>query len=131
VLYRYFLPVLLDDDVKRICNGMRIYVNSMMAAKVSPFALNYPSKGDPDFETAISDESVKSVVIAVPEVLLNVLQRFRGVEAFYQVKVRVKRPEGKDEGREQEQDTREILKIEELQDALCVNCLFDKTPGQG
>lgn len=127
VLYRYFLPFLSETDIKRIHNGMRTYISSMTAGGVSPFALDYPSDGDPSFSSAVSNRSVMEAAELVPKVLLSVLQGFRGVEAFYQVQVKAEASGS--ESSDTEQDTRRVLKIEALKDECSdtssfVNCLF-------
>lgn len=83
VMYRYFLPFLSETDIERIYSGMYMLVNSMRAAKVSPF-------------TAIDekDEKVKEIINMIPETLRETLKRFRGLEAFYQVTVRHSLPKG-------------------------------------
>lgn len=87
VLYRYFLPFLSEEDMNRIYNGMYIYIHSMKAVHVSPFALGYTAKGKSQYSTTISDHSVTEVAECIPRVLLEVLKSFKGVEAFYQVTV--------------------------------------------
>lgn len=141
VLYRYFLPFLSLEDEYRICNGMKIYVSSMMAAGISPFSLNYPPNGDAQFATAAPEKFVKKAAIAVTEVLEHVLHSFRGVEALYEVEVFVEEKKqitvnnfgNPDEdssneiasGKEQ-CDTRKVIGIKELSNQVNspVNCLF-------
>ncbi len=43
VLYRYFLPFLTEKDMHRINNGITMFVNSMQAARQSPFCIDYHS----------------------------------------------------------------------------------------
>lgn len=87
VLYRYFLPFLSEQDIKRIHNGMKTFVNSMKAAGASPFAENYSDKGNSEFRTSVSNENIRDIVQKIPEILLEVLNSFRGLEAFYLVEV--------------------------------------------
>ena len=117
LLYQYFFPFLSIEDEHRICNGMRTYISDMMASGLSPFALNYPPNEDKRSK-AISNKSVREVAALVTSVLEEVLKSFRGIEAFYQVKVYV------DE--KQNRDTRKVKDICELKDASTspVNCLF-------
>lgn len=141
VLYRYFLPFLSREDENCICNGMRTYVASIMAAGVSPFSLNYPPNGDIRFSTSASEKCVKKAAEIVSEELEEVLQKFRGVEAFYQVEVenyeeildgRPKEDKLQSEtareiqGNKQKRDTRIPIGIRELQDASFpdINCIF-------
>lgn len=133
VLYRYFLPFLSLEDEYRICNGMRTYVTSMMAAKISPFSLSYPQDGDPNFTNAASSGFIICAAKAVTEALEEVVHSFRGVEAFYGVEVKVeishmekaeiKSGINKDS---QVRDSRKVLGIKELENggSPCVNCLF-------
>ena len=123
LLYQYFLPFLSIEDECRICNGMRTYIANMMAAGLSPFALNYPPNEDKRFSNAISNKSVEEAAAKVTSVLGDVLKSFRGIEAFYQVKVNVDK---KDEQKEVDCDTRRVEDICELKDASTtpVNCLF-------
>jgi hypothetical protein len=87
VLYRYFFPFLTSADMERIHNGMYTVVNSMKAAKVSPFALGYAVVHQDGYETPIPNAIVKGVVAEIPQVLLSALRRFKGLEVFYQVEV--------------------------------------------
>lgn len=130
VLYRYFLPFLSLDDEYRICSGMHVYVASMMAAQISPFSLEYPNNGDPQFTSAASSPFVKAAAAAVTAVLKTVLHSFRGVEAFYGVSVEVENSDRKsdsgDKKTSQVRDSRKVLGIEKLEHegVPCVNCLF-------
>ena len=112
VLYRYFLPFLSESDIERIYNGMCMYIRSMKAEKVSPFALDYPRKGDLDYDTVVSDESIEIIVKLIPQVLLSVLKAFRGLEAFYEIEVRQQKNDKEDTGGK---DTRATCKIRMLE----------------
>lgn len=123
VLYRYFLPFLSETDINRIYNGMYIYIHSMKATKTSPFALDYPRRGDSEYETAVSNDTIDEIVELIPKVLLSVLKLFRGLEAFYEVEVR-QRSEGKPASGK---DTRIVQGIEMMRkegNAPEVNCFF-------
>lgn len=133
VLYRYFLPFLSEEDVDRICNSTSSYIASLKAEDISPFAFKYPCNGDPDFQTFIAPESVEMVIGKVEKTLKDVLNRFKGVEAFYEVLVKVDTTQNPTE-----QDTRNLVDIKrlnvekpdmnELQDGICwLNCLFEMT----
>lgn len=121
LLYQYFFPFLSIEDEHRICNGMRTYISNMMASGLSPFALNYPPNEDKRFSKAISNKSVREVAALVTSVLEEVLKSFRGIEAFYQVKVYVDEKQN-----DVDRDTRKVVDICELMDASTtpVNCLF-------
>lgn len=123
LLYQYFLPFLSIEDECRICNGMRTYIANMIAEGLSPFALDYPPNEDIRFSTAISSKSVEEAAMLVTSVLEKVLKSFRGVEAFYQVKVLVNE---KKEPKTFNCDTRTVVDIRELKDGRTppVNCLF-------
>lgn len=123
LLYQYFFPFLSIEDEYRICNGMRTYIANMMAAGLSPFALDFPPNEDKRFSDAISNKSVREVAALVTSVLEDVLKSFRGIEAFYQVKVYV---DGKNEQNAVDRDTRRVEDICELKDdrTPTVSCLF-------
>lgn len=108
VLYRYFVPFLSETDIERIYSGMYTFINSMKAARVSPFALNYDSDekkscasnddsdekkscaSNDDFDekkSCVSNDKIEEIVNEIPEVLRNTLKSFRGLEAFYQIDV--------------------------------------------
>ena len=111
VLYRYFFPFLTEKDIDRICNGMYTFVNSMKAARVSPFALNYHSNKDRKFTSFVSNETITAIVIKIPEVLGSTMRSFKGLEAFYKVVVRHNL--GEHDG---EEDTRNSMRIEPVKD---------------
>ena len=130
VLYRYFLPFLSKKDEYRICNGMQTYITSMMAANVSPFALNFKNRKNSQFTSAIANQSVKATAGVVSAALEKVLSSFRGVEALYQVHVFVPRPTSQEETTGKI-DTRKVVGIKELIDSKMfpVNCLFVEKDG--
>lgn len=112
ILYRYFLPFLSDQDINRIKNGMWSFVSSMNSARLSPFAINYPSNGDPTFEGAIVNENIESVAQKIPETIEVVLKQFKGMEVFYQVEVQHR--QGEREFDRPGKDTRKIKNIQLL-----------------
>lgn len=127
VLYRYFLPFLSEKDISRIYNGMRTFVNSMKAAGVSPFAENYPYRGDSEYSTSVSNANIKEIVSLIPEELLIVLKNFKGIEAFYLVTVQHREKDG----RIPDKDTRSVQDIRMLEipkeretEISNVNCFF-------
>lgn len=115
VLYRYFLPFLSEMDIIRIYNGMKMYIFSMKAAKVSPFALDYPPNGDPDYKDSISDMNVNEIIEAILSVLLKVLRGVKGLEAFYRVTV----GQSSEKDSDSKQDTRIVHKIERMKNEKC------------
>lgn len=120
VFYRCFFPLLSEKDVDRICNGMYTFLNSMMAARISPFALKYHSDRDRVYSSFVADKSIKRIVNEIPKVLRSVLKSFRGLEIFYNVKVQHRL-----EKNDKDEDTREIVGIERLQaDFSSINCFF-------
>lgn len=106
VLYRYFFPFLSETDIERIYNGMYTFINSMKAARISPFAFNYHATGE---QSVVKDTIIDKIVDEIPELLRNNLKSFRGIEAFYKVEVShfLYDPEV-------EKDTRRVEKIELL-----------------
>lgn len=88
VLYRYFLPFITEKDIHRIESGITMFVNTMKAARQSPFCLDYRSgmEQNPD-NPEISNDCINDIVKIVPGQIINVIENFRGLEAFYKVKV--------------------------------------------
>ena len=122
VFYRYFFPFLSEEDIEHICNSAENYVIAMEAEKVSPFAKGTPGNFDPQYVLVLSDDNVSEAAKKVIEVLRSVLIRFRGIEAFYQIKVKVD-----SSGDAEKQDTRRLEDIEAIDDEFCdVSCLFAK-----
>lgn len=121
VLYRYFFPFLSEKDMDRIHNGMYTFVNSMKAARVSPFALDYQSNKRRDYSSVVSNDSITKVIEEIPKILFNTLRDFKGLEAFYKVTVRHDLSQA-----DQQEDTRELRGIEKLEDRdfSGVNCFF-------
>lgn len=130
VLYRYFLPLLSENDIRRIYNGMHIFIATMKASGERPFALSYESEKDVRFATRVSNKNIEEVAEMIPKLLRSVLWRFRGVEAFYRVEVKPKHSEG--EGGTIKKDTRSVRKIEMLvlQKKPAINCIFGKEDGK-
>lgn len=122
VLYRYFLPFLSEKDINRIYNGMHMYICSMRADNESPFALSYPEKGDPDYKKAVANEIVNKFIKIIPEVLLETLKGFRGLEVFYLVEV----SHDAEGSKKPKKDTRGVKGIKMLQEeSLQIHCFFD------
>lgn len=109
VLYRYFLPFLSRADEQRICNAMEAFLLTL---------------GSKDEVNKASEISARSKPIQ--DALKDVLSSFRGVEAFYSVRVNVK------PGEESILvDNRQILSIEEWLDneQHVISCVYVK-PGK-
>ena len=87
-LYRYFLPLLSDKDMYSLHNGMNNFLNHMRSGNESPFAMGYPQKGDEIYQCSIEDTHVTQIIEKIPECLLSLLKEFRGIEAFYRVRVK-------------------------------------------
>lgn len=122
VLYRYFFPFLSEDDIERICNSAENYVIAMDAERVSPFAKGAAGNFDPEYDFVLSDDNVTEAAQKVIKILRSILTRFRGIEAFYQIKVKI---EISDDA--ENQDTRRLEDIEAVDEQLCgISCLFTK-----
>lgn len=122
VLYRYFFPFLSEEDIERICNSAENYVIAMSAGKVSPFAKGSSGNFDPQYHSMLSDANVSEAAQKVIKVLRRVLTRFRGIEAFYQIKIKVDSSENMEN-----QDTRRLEDIDAINEQLCgISCLFSK-----
>lgn len=119
ILFQYFIPFLSEKDITCICNGMTMYVYSMKEANASPFSLEYPEKGDPDYESVIAGESIMAVIKAVPKVLEDVLRGFRGCEVFYDVEVK----QVWEDREKQVNDTRLVQGIR-MREEDNINCFF-------
>lgn len=121
ILYQFFLPFLTDDDIKSIHNSLQFFVNNMKATRKAPLGLVLQRFVDKDNLSKVEEEIVR----IVPEVLLVVLKRFRGVEAFYKVEVEHKCEATKaidENDKKNIVDNRRVKKITELRGN--VNCLF-------
>lgn len=122
VFYRYFFPFLSEEDIECICNSAENYVIAMEVGKVSPFAKESSGNFDPQYHSVLSDENVSEAAKKVITVLRSVLARFRGIEAFYQIKVKIDAAEVMEN-----QDTRRLEDIKAIDEQLCgVSCLFAK-----
>ncbi|MBD5450785.1 MAG: hypothetical protein HDR28_11725 [Lachnospiraceae bacterium] len=121
VFYRYFFPLLSEKDIDRISNGMYTFVNSMKAAKISPFATDYHSNREREYTSFVSNESIKEIVEVIPKILRDTLKSFRGLEVFYNVTVHHYL-----EKYDENEDRREIVSIERLDDDNFsgLNCFF-------
>lgn len=112
VFYRYFLPFLSENDINRITNGIRTFISSMSSARISPFVLQYPLDGDPAFKTCISDRNVENIAQIIPKTVQQVLQLFKGIEAFYKVEVQ---HINDDKCESAERNTKDIRRIKNIQ----------------
>ena len=121
-LYRYFFPLLSDKDMYRLYNGMYNFVNHMRMEHESPFSLHYTEDADSPFKTIIRETDMRDIIKIVPKVLLELLQSFHGLEAFFKVKVKHDFPNKKQEN---PADTRDILEITLIKEEQPINCLWD------
>lgn len=136
-LYKYLLPFLSAEDESRICNGMRMYVFSMMAEGISPFARK--ESYDEFFLQLqpIPDDVVVQCAKHTYTVLKDVLESICGVEALFEVHVSVNEERM---GEDNKSDARVIEEIMHLyrtkdgrvmkreekkkDDGIYANCLF-------
>lgn len=86
-LYRYFFPFLSRADEVRICNGLQLYIRSMMAGKLSPFNLQYEVDNNLTFTSIMSKKVVNASADIAVSVLKDTLSEFRALEVFYKVEV--------------------------------------------
>lgn len=87
VLYRCFLPFLTEKNLERIRNGMFMCLNSMKIAKQSPFCLDYEPGTEKGQCPVIQNKDIKRIIQMIPNEVKDVLERFKGLEAFYEVEV--------------------------------------------
>lgn len=121
VVYQYFLPFLTEKDISRIYNGVYIFVNSMKAAKHSPFCLNYKEYVRPaeiEEYPIISDNGVDKLVEMIPEKVKIFLEKFKGIEAFYEVEVEHCRNMNSTEKNQNNIDTRKVMAIKEVSEEI-------------
>lgn len=125
-LYRYFLPLLSEKDIRSLYNGMYNFVNYMRIENESPFNIEYPDNGDNAYKSAVKRGHVILVIQQVSEILLSLLREFRGLEAFYEVRVahNLKQKQIGVEKENKSEDNREILDIKLLDAKDNVNCFW-------
>lgn len=116
VLYQYFLPLLTEQDVERICNGLDLYIKSMRAADVVPFAIGKTT------DLSDEDKTKQEAAELCTSVLRESLNSFVGIEMLYTIKVHARQCSDKN-------DTREVQDITECQynqngKKLFPKCLF-------
>lgn len=87
VFYRYFLPFLTEKDINRIRNDMYMFLNSMKVARQSPFCLDYAAGEESNQCPTISNDGVTKIVQMIPDEVEELLECFKGLEAFYKVEV--------------------------------------------
>lgn len=112
VLYRYFFPFLTEKDIIRIYNGMKMFLNALISAQISPFSLNF------------LEEDIRDIIGSISATLLETLNSLRGVETFYCVDVR-------HDIREESDSTKDTHTIMSISDKLfndhndpVINCIF-------
>lgn len=140
VLYRYFLPFITEIDIKRICNGIKMFTSSLRADNTSPFSLKYPKNIYDNFGVVMGEKTVKEAAKAVESVLEKTLTRLCGVEAFYEVDVRDERvprkdrdgkPDKDDNGKQIYDNVKKIVGITLLNlKKVDVRCLFKDVDGE-
>lgn len=125
VLYRYFLPFLSERDINRIYYGMYTFVNSMRIDKESPFVEEAGLDVDPSYSTVIEKEAVQNIIKNIPELLISLLERFRGIEVFYEVRVKhnAESTETNDGKENVNEDNRKVIDIK-MKESNALNCLI-------
>lgn len=122
ILYQYFLPFLADDDIKSIHNSLKIFITTMKVTKKAPFDSGFQMyRNISDKKNCVEEEIVR----IIPEVLIRVLKRFRGVEAFYKIDVAHKCEadlSSKKNEKKNTADNRKVKRITELRGSI--SCLF-------
>lgn len=87
VFYQYFLPFLTENNIHLIRNGMYMFLNSMKVARQSPFCLDYAAGEESGQCPTISNEGVRKIIRMIPDEVEELLECFKGLEAFYKVEV--------------------------------------------
>lgn len=114
VFYRYFFPFLTEKDIDRIHNGIYLFLNSMKAAKQSPFCINYEADPDKKIYAEVKDDSVNRIIEVIPIEIKEFLNRFKGLEAFYEVKVEIEKT-SEDKEIDEKKDLRTVKEIKALE----------------
>lgn len=126
VLYRYFLPFLTEKDLERIRNGMFMCLNSMKVAKQSPFCLDFEPGTEKGQCPVIENEKIKMIIEIIPNEVKDVLERFKGLEAFYEVEV--EHIDSANNGGENDKDQRKVKAIRMFrEEAQQINCFIFPT----
>lgn len=122
VLYRFFLPFLSLEDEYRIANGMKFFLSSWWRDEWGNKKVEINTISNSSVMISSSD-----MINIIVEILKDTLQRLRGVEALFQVKVRIERSKG-DDADAAKADERYIYSIEPLKspdkNELQIKCLF-------
>ena len=90
----------------------------MKSAKQSPFCLDYVADMELDQGPAIDNKHVEKIIKIIPERVKELLDKFKGLEAFYEVHVEVdeeKRNENLSEDVKSE-DVRKVVSLKTLKD---------------
>ena len=102
-----------------------MYMHHTRAETITPFSVDYPNNGDPDYETSVSEASVNDTIDLVHQTLKEVLEAFRGIEVFYEVYVKSMPETGDEAGKEKGNDTRVIEGIKMIDnDKYGINCFM-------
>ena len=88
MLYRYFLPLLSEKDINRICNGMNMLICSLRAANRSPFALKYEPHTFDNYLSVIPDDIIQAAAKMVLDALASTLENFCEIQVSYSVAVK-------------------------------------------
>ena len=137
VLYRYFFPFLSQVDEKRICNGLELYIRSMMYEDLSPFKLKYERVENMAFTQVMNEIIVNESAKCAVDVLRDILSKLRLFEIIYMVDVSLKN----DTTLDKTIDSRKIDSMIFLEkgsecisqlrtvdsDRFLIRCIFDKT----
>ena len=137
VLYRYFFPFLSQVDEKRICNGLELYIRSMMYEDLSPFKLKYERVENMAFTQVMNEIIVNESAKCAVDVLRVILSKLRLFEIIYMVDVSLKN----DTTLDKTIDSRKIDSMIFLEkgsecisqlrtvdsDRFLIRCIFDKT----
>lgn len=120
VLYRHFLPFLSLEDEKKLNNGMRYFLTSLYASKT----VSVCETEDEAQQNQANDPAV-AILNNACKALENVLSSLRGVEAMYEVEVKITE--------ENTSDSREMRSIRPLskEHGSFVNCLFVEKDNAG
>ena len=76
-----------EKDINRIRNDMYMFLNSMKVARQSPFCLDYAAGEESNQCPTISNDGVTKIVQMIPDEVEELLECFKGLEAFYKVEV--------------------------------------------
>ena len=115
VLYRYFLPLLSEDDISRIVNGMKMFISCLRAANRSPFDLQYSPHIHDEYSSVMPEEIIQDAVELVLQCLEDTLRDMQGIQALYEVETidpKERREKSSEKNKSNDRiDSREIVGI--------------------